>query len=283
MAVGYYPDTLYEALQLRRDLTDTLPVAGGTDAMVSKKSASNIIFLNQMKELQEVRLQNRTEDGVLTIGAAAVYTELLSNDLVPEILKKAVGRIASPAVRNAGTVGGNICNASPAGDTLPVLYALSAVIVTASLSEQDELQIRRMPVEEFILGVRRTALKEKELVTAVEIPVSSYEGMTRIYYEKVGARQADAISKLSFAGLMKAEDNVIRDIRTAFGSVYTTVVRRRELEAGLIGKTLRELGELKQEIADSYGEYIRPIDDQRSTAAYRKKVCMNLLKDFLSV
>lgn len=279
MVEGYYPKTLMEALYLRRNDPDTLLIAGGTDAMVVKKTAPKTIFINQIPELQEVSKSTET----LTIGACAVYSDLLSNPLVPDVLKQAIRKIASPAIRNAGTIGGNLCNASPAGDTLPVLYALSAQIVIASLSNEDEIITKRLPITEFIQGVRKIALASNEMVIALEFPVAAYEGMTKIVYEKVGARQADAISKLSFVGLMKVDDDIIEEIRIAFGSVAITTVRREDLEHNLCNITLPQLQAMKPEILRSYAEYIRPIDDQRSTAVYRKKVCLNLLEDFLTV
>lgn len=278
MVTGYYPKTISEACMLRRDLTDTMLVAGGSDIMVVKKKAANPIFINGIEELQGVKL----EDGVLTIGAGVAYVDLLANGLIPNVLKKAIRNIASPAIRSVGTMGGNICNASPAGDTIPVLYALSAIVVKGKVTKEGELQKTRLPIEEFIQGIRKIALQDDELVLAIEIPTASYEGMTKIMYEKVGARKSEAISKLSFVGLMKVEDEIITDVRIAFGAVSVTAVRRNELEQQLIGRNIADLASLREGIVASYADYICPIDDQRSTANYRKTVSINLLNAFLS-
>lgn len=278
MVTGYYPKTISEACMLRRDLTDTMLVAGGSDIMVVKKKAANPIFINGIEELQGVKL----EDGVLTIGAGVAYVDLLANGLIPNVLKKAIRNIASPAIRSVGTMGGNICNASPAGDTIPVLYALSAIVVKGKVTKEGELQKTRLPIEEFIQGIRKIALQDDELVLAIEIPTASYEGMTKIMYEKVGARKSEAISKLSFVGLMKVEDEIITDVRIAFGAVSVTAVRRNELEQQLIGRNIADLASLRESIVASYADYICPIDDQRSTANYRKTVSINLLNAFLS-
>lgn len=278
MVTGYYPKTISEACMLRRDLTDTMLVAGGSDIMVVKKKAANPIFINGIEELQGVKL----EDGVLTIGAGVPYVDLLANGLIPNVLKKAIRNIASPAIRSVGTMGGNICNASPAGDTIPVLYALSAIVVKGKVTKEGELQKTRLPIEEFIQGIRKIALQDDELVLAIEIPTASYEGMTKIMYEKVGARKSEAISKLSFVGLMKVEDEIITDVRIAFGAVSVTAVRRNELEQQLIGRNIADLASLREGIVASYADYICPIDDQRSTANYRKTVSINLLNAFLS-
>ncbi len=279
MVEGFYPRTLADCLILRREKKDTMIIAGGTDIMVVKKKAQHMIFINRIDELKVVMKKGE----FLRVGAAATYTDLIADERIPDVLRKAMQNIAAPAIRNAGTVGGNICNASPAGDTLPVLYVLSAVIVKASLSEEDMIVEQRIPIEDFILGIRKIELKENEIVTAIEIPVRAFENQTKVTYEKVGARQAQAISKLSFAALMRVEDETITDLRIAFGSVGITVIRRKELEEKLIGKSIKEIESLKDEILEEYAEYIRPIDDQRSTAVYRSKVCLNLLADFLTV
>lgn len=277
MVKGFYPATVSEALVIRREYPDSLLVSGGSDVMVVKKTAPGVLFLNQIQEIKEVV---RTEE-VLRIGAGSTYAELLAKEEVPEVLKQAMRKIASPAIRNVGTVAGNICNASPAGDTLPVLYAMDAVVVKACLGDNGVVKESRVPIQEFILGIRKIALQPQEIVTAIEIPVSSFEGMTKNYYQKVGAREAEAISKLSFVGLYRVENQIITDVRIAFGSVGITVVRVPELEQKITGLHIDELKANKAAILADYDAILHPIDDQRSTAVYRKKVCMNLLDDFL--
>ena len=278
MVNAYYPQTIEEALKLKSAMkNNAVLIMGGSDLMVRGSKAENMIFLNSISELR----QTKCTENELIIGAGCTYCELIENDDVPDILRSIMMEIASPAVRNAGTVVGNICNASPAGDMLPVLYAMDAVIVAASFASEQSIVTRRIPVEDFIIGVRKTSLGSDEIVTAVEIPRSSYEGMTKLEHTKVGARKAEAISKLSFVGLMKIEQNTIADIRIAFGAVGTTVIRERKIEKDMIGKTVEEIIGNKDVITDSYDKLLHPIDDQRSTAQYRKKVCRNLLCDFL--
>ena len=272
MVNGYYPKTLSDALVIRKEHPESLLVAGGSDVMVVKKTAEHAIFLNQIAELKKV---TKTEN-LLQIGAGATYVELLNSEEIPEVLKEAIRKIASPAIRNVGTLIGNVCNASPAGDTLPILYAFDAVVVKNSW-EAGEV---RVPINEFILGIRKVNLKPDEMVTAIEIPCSSYTNK-QTYYQKVGAREAEAISKLSFVGLCETENGVVTDLRVAFGSVGITVVRKKELEEELTGLSLSDLPEKINHVIDEYDAVLHPIDDQRSTAAYRKKVCLNLLRDFL--
>ena len=279
MVNAYYPKTIKEALQIRKQSSDSMVVAGGSDVMVIKKDAEDVIFSNQIEELQSI---SKKKDR-LRIGAGTTYVNLIAHQDVPEILKKAMRKIASPAIRNIGTVAGNVCNASPAGDTLPVLYALDAMIIKASLDECGEIKETALPIQEFIQGIRKINLEKDEIVTAIELPTIAYENMTKSYHEKVGAREAEAISKLSFAGLMKFQEDILTDIRMAFGSVGITTVRRKEIEEQLVGLTKDELNQSKKDIIAQFAEILHPIDDQRSTAVYRKKVCLNLLEDFLTV
>lgn len=279
MVEGYYPQTQEEALKLRKNYPDSLLIMGGTDVMVVRKKAEHVIFLNQVKEWNEVK----NENGVLFIGAGAVYSDLLHNDFIPKILKTSIQNIASPAIRSAGTIVGNVCNASPAGDTLPVLYAMDAVIVKASFDTKDGTNIKkvRIPLKEFILGIRKIKLEKDEIVTGIEILEDSYQGFTKAYFEKVGARQSEAISKLSFVGMLKMEEGKVKDVRITFGSVGITVVRNCGIEKEMIGLTSQELNEKRDYFIKAYDNLIHPIDDQRSTAIYRKKVCLNLLEEFL--
>ena len=277
MVETYFPSTWEEALSIRSAVQAAV-YAGGTDLMVKKKNEAlmlprfdiSVMFIGHLQELQQIR----QEEKALIIGSACTYDMLLKAKEIPEILKKAIAEIASPAIRNKGTLGGNICNASPAGDTLPVLYALGA-----SLRLETEALGREVPIEKFIRGPGKTILKENEMLKEIYIPTDSFEVQ---YYKKVGARKADAISKLSFVGLMKTKNALVEDIRIAFGAVAPTVVRCKEIEKQLIGKDIKDLAEDCFFILDKYKKVITPIDDQRSTAAYRKAVSLRLLQDFLT-
>ncbi|MDF2610571.1 MAG: xanthine dehydrogenase family protein subunit [Lachnospiraceae bacterium] len=269
MVNGYRPNTLEEALIIRRE-KEAVPYAGGTDLMVRKDESNVYLFLDQIKELQEVREDNDN----IYIGAACIYSDLLHNKIIPEILKMAIHAIASPAIRNAATIGGNIGNASPAGDTLPVLYVLNAKLKIRTMDSVDEV-----PMEDFILGPKRTTLTRDAIIEEIIIPKK--RGAYPFYYQKIGARKADAISKLSFAGVFLMEDGIISDIACAFGAVGPTVIRDKSIEHILLGKTIEEAGNIADNVIEQYAAILHPIDDQRSTAVYRKKVCLNLLKDFL--
>lgn len=269
MVNGYRPTTLMEALQIRHNY-DVVPYAGGTDWMIGRNDSKALLFLDKIEQLKEI---DEDEENIY-IGAGCTYTEILKSDTIPELLKEAVREIASQAIRNAGTIGGNICNASPAGDTLPILYAMDAELV---ISSYDSTQV--IGIEEFIVGPKKNILSKEELVEQIIIPKAK---ITTTYYKKIGARNAEAISKLSFVGIINITEDKIETIACAFGAVGPTIVRNKEIESLLIGKTLTEAKELEDTIVSKYSEIIRPIDDQRSTADYRKKVALNLLKDFLS-
>ncbi|WP_378955192.1 FAD binding domain-containing protein [Pelosinus sp. sgz500959] len=269
MVKAWNPITLEEALYIKKEHPGAVPYAGGTDWMVNPKANVPLLFLNQIPSLKEV-LEG---DITLAIGACSVYADLLQTIAVPEILKSAIRGIAAPAIRNIGTLGGNICNASPAGDSLPALYVLDAQVVLAAISDGGNVKRRKMPVWEFIQGVRKTALRPDELLIKILIPKHSF---SHSYYQKVGARKAQAISKLSFAALANVEQSRITEFRVAFGSVGATVVRDQKLE-NIVSQQSLDV----EKVAQVYGDILKPIDDQRSNTVYRKKVCINLLKDFI--
>jgi CO/xanthine dehydrogenase FAD-binding subunit len=276
MVGGFIPNNLGEALEIRA-AKKVIPYAGGTELMVKEEAAGDYLFLHRLPELKELSADN----GHIRIGSGCTFAELLESDIAPPLLKEAVGGIAAPAIRNLGTIGGNICNASPAGDTLPPLYLYDAAIVLASLDPNSntadkKIIERRLPIADFILGVRKTALKDNEILTAIEIPLSSF---THTAYQKVGARKAQAISKLSFAAAARIENGEIKDFRAAFGAVGITVVRRRDLEKHITGQKAAAVH--PEETRARYEPVLKPIDDQRSSGEYRKQVCLNLLADFL--
>lgn len=276
MAETLTPKTLKEALEYRAQYK-AMPFAGGTDLMVKRKSWAGtlpkfdapVLMIGGLNELKSCAADN----GVLRIGAAVTLADIAENESIPEMLRLAVKQMASPGIRNMGTLGGNICNASPAGDTLPPLYALGATVTLQSIRGRREL-----PISQFITAPGATELQDDELLTEVGIPLArfSYE-----YYRKVGTRKADALSKLSFAGLAGVKEGKIEDIRAAFGAVAPTVLRSVEAESLLTGADLNDLPILLPQVKDIYSRSIRPIDDQRSNAAYRKEVCIRLLEGFL--
>ncbi|NYE07358.1 CO/xanthine dehydrogenase FAD-binding subunit [Bacillus niacini] len=277
--IAYRFDRLEETLsQLNK--ANCAIVAGGTDVMVMHKSRRGvppkitkpIIFIDHLLELKQVN-QNGND---LHIGACCTYSELLRDPLIPMPLKKAIKTIAAPAIRNRGTLGGNICNASPAGDTLPLLYVYNAKLLLRSVNGD-----RIVPICEFIQGVRRVQREPNEILTEIILPSVLEEG-AHVVFEKVGNRNADAIAKVGFAGYIRTKGAVIEDVRFAFGAVGPTMIRSNEIEKKLLGKTIPVTDMDIAKVVAAFDKIIKPIDDQRSTAIYRKTVALNLLRYFLT-
>ncbi|MEH7413673.1 FAD binding domain-containing protein [Neobacillus drentensis] len=277
---AYRFDSLDQTLsQLNQE--DCALIAGGTDIMVLHKSGRGvppkipnpIIFIDHLSELKRV-YQNQKD---LHIGSCCTYSELLEDPLIPQPLKNAIKTIAAPAIRNRGTLGGNICNASPAGDTLPLLYVYNAKLLLRSVNGD-----RVVAISDFIQGPRRVGRNHDEILAEIILPSIFAEG-AHVVFEKVGNRNADAIAKVGFAGYIRMKGTQIEDIRFAFGAVGPTMVRSMEIEKKLVGKNMPlSVADLAQVVA-AFDKIIKPIDDQRSTAIYRKTVALNLLRYFLTM
>lgn len=273
-------DHLDEALtQLNKD--DCTIIAGGTDVMVLHKSrrgvplklTKSLLFIDHLSELKQIYRDNKD----LHIGACCTYSELLKNPLIPTPLKKAINTIAAPAIRNRGTLGGNVCNASPAGDTLPLLYIYDAKLLLRSVHGD-----RVVEISDFIQGPRRIQRANNEILVEIILP-SILENNSYVVFEKIGNRNADAIAKVSFAGFITVTKDVIEDARFAFGAVGPTMVRSLDIEKKLLGQKFPLTGSQISSILAEFSRMIKPIDDQRSTADYRKTVALNLLRYFLSM
>jgi CO/xanthine dehydrogenase FAD-binding subunit len=256
------PRNLDEALRLLRDEGPLVPLAGCTDLYVGLHFGTvpgpRFLDLQGLRALRGVRLHADR----LVIGALTTYAELIESPLVRRrlpILAEASRWVGSPQIQNRGTLGGNVANASPAGDTLPVLAVAEATVVLRSAGDE-----RRVPFNGFYTGYRQTVMRPDELLVAIEVP--RVEG--RQWFRKVGTRAAQAISKVVMASVRAPRP------RIALGSVAPTVVRVPRTEAVLAGG-----GSLAEAQAALVGE-IQPIDDMRSTAAYRLRVSANLLAQF---
>ena len=257
------PKSLREALAMLRDEGPLAPLAGCTDLYVALNfgtlPAARFLDLWRLDRLRTIRVRSH----VLSIGALATYTDLIGSALVRRrlpMLAAAAREVGGVQIQNRGTIGGNVVNASPAGDTLPVLAAADAIVVLASAAG-----VRRVPFVAFYTGYRQTVRRTDELVIALEIP--PIRG--RQYFRKVGTRAAQAISKVVMAGIAGSPP------RIALGSVAPTVIRARRTEAALARRA--SLEDAQHVLA---GE-LSPIDDLRSTADYRRRVAQNLLAQFV--
>lgn len=276
MVESYIPKTYTEALEILSREEVTI-VAGGTDLMVKHRRWAQLqpdfkgsaLFISGLEELNYIDRQG----SYVHIGAGVTLEEIMDHFHTPELLIDAIELMASPAIRHTGTLAGNVVNASPAGDSLPVLYLLDASIVLESM-----YGMRHVPIEEFIVGPGQSTINSDEMIKEIVLHDHSFNHVT---YRKIGGRQADAISKVCFSAACTIKKHVIEDIRLAFGAVAPTIIRRKEMEQSMVGQTTGWLKEHRDMIVDQYMEFIQPIDDQRSTAAYRKQVCRNLCQEFL--
>ena len=257
--------------------TPWTPVAGGTDVYVflnaGKAVGDRVISLHGLRpELRFISLQGEK----LRTGALTTFRDLARSSAVLArlpMLAAAARTVGAAAIQNRGTVGGNIANASPAGDSLPVWAALDAQVVLRSSSGS-----RRVPFNELFLGYRRIDRRADELLAEVRADVPSPK--VRQYFRKVGTRNAQAISKLVVAGLLEVDRGTVKSVRVALGSLAATPVRAKATEALLTGEKLTPA--LVDEAVKTLRSEISPIDDVRSTAAYRLTVAGNLLRDFLT-
>jgi xanthine dehydrogenase small subunit len=259
------PKSLSDALRMLRDEGPLVPMAGCTDLYVSLNfgtlPATRFVNLWPLAELRAITVR----EDVLSIGALATYTDIIGSPLVRRrlpMLVAAAREVGGVQIQNRGTIGGNVANGSPAGDSLPVLAASDATVVLRSAGGS-----RRVPFSAFYTGYRRSVLRPDELIAALEVP----PGGGPQWFRKVGTRAAQAISKVVMAAVAPVAGGAPR---IALGSVAPTVVRLPRTEAALAaGASLEQAQRLLI-------EEIAPIDDIRSTAAYRRRVAANLLARF---
>ena len=244
----FTPRTVEEALALKAEHPDARFIQGGTDVMVELNFAhSRPPAIVNIAELEELRGWSEEGDGI-RLGAALTYTEAMAAPLAEKLpaLAEASRTVGSPQIRNRGTLGGNLGTASPAGDALPPLLVEGAALELASVRG-----VRTLPLTEFLLGVKRSALAPDELITAVRL-VPSGGAQT---FMKVGPRNAMVIAICSLAVVV---DTQAGEVRAALGSAAVT--------ARLVTVPLADAGSLPERVAEAAS----PIDDVRGTAAYRR-------------
>ena len=246
------------------------PIAGGTDLMVTLTGElapppASVVDLWAIGALRGIAI----DGDALSLGALTTYTDIRRSALCREhvpALVEAAATIGAAQIQNRGTLGGNIANASPAGDTLPVLLASDAVVVVGS--ERGE---RQVPAAEFWTGYRQTVLAHDELILRIRLPIAA-DRETR--FRKIGTRRAQAISKVVMAVAWRG-DGTWRDVRVALGSVAATPIRATETEGALDGR--QPTPETADRAAETLAGELAPIDDVRSTAEYRRLVAARVL------
>jgi len=269
----YLPRTLTELWSYLDGEPEAQVYAGGTDLLVKMRNrklsaAPTLICMERLEELREV-----TENAAgIRIGAVVTHTKLLRHPLISRylpVLDQALRTLGSPLIRNMGTIGGNICTASPAGDTLPPLYILQADVELHSRNA-----FRILPIREFITGPGETQLQKREIMTGIR--VRKPERYNVHHFEKVGQRKSMACAVASMAAMLRlSPDGIIEAARLAWGSVGPTIVTDATLEDALLGKKLSR--ETLTDTAQRIKQIVTPIVDVRASADYRRTVSGNLL------
>lgn len=269
----YIPKTLEEALKIRKE-TGAMPLAGGTDLMVQHYSGTGlsptfskpIMIISNLSELKGIK---KNDDGSVEIGALTVSREIAECEDVHYLVRSAAARMGAVSLRNSATIGGNIGNASPKGDLPQPLILLDASVELISVDGK-----RRMLLDDFIKGAKKTELRDDEIISKVIIPPADFN---YIFYRKIGTRRANAISKLSLSAACKVVDGVIVDFRASSGAAGPKVARGRDAEAMMKGLTLEEAKAKKEEFLDAWNGVISP----RAMPDWRRNSTRRLLDYFI--
>lgn len=272
------PETLEELWEARAAHPGASLLAGGTDLLAriraGRAAPRALISLDRIPGLRGIR----TEAGEILIGPATTHQQLLDDYSVQKhlpLLRQSVEVLGSPQIRHMGTLGGNICTASPAGDTLPALYVLGA-----RLDLRSPRGCRTVPIKDFIKGPGKTVLQQDEVLCGVRVPLP--DPGFRAGYHKVGQRKAMAIAVVSLAcQVWQNNDGAVRRIRLGWGSVGPTVAVLPEVESFLEGQPLS--AEVLREAGRMASRGVAPIDDVRAGAEYRRLVAGRILLRLLDL
>jgi len=274
------PPTLEAVLQqLATEPGKHTPIAGGTEIMVAlgvgRLPQRSFVSIQHLRELRFIRV----DADAIHIGAGVTFTDIRRSKEIADdlpLLIQSASWTGSVANQNRGTLGGNICNASPAADTPPALLAYGAAVTLISSAG-----LRTVRYEDFHLGYKKTLLRPDELLHTITVP-RNFSGY-RQYIRKIGTRNAQAISKTALAAVAKIEGDIIADIRLGAASLADRPLRCAATEAALLNRSVAPVHlevTIKAARAALAGE-AKPIDDIRSTGKYRAAVAANLLEEFL--
>jgi CO/xanthine dehydrogenase FAD-binding subunit len=271
--VYFRPARLKDAFEALASRPLTI-LAGGTDhfpSRVGRIPQEDILDLTAVAELRGIR---KTAGG-WRIGATTTWTDVLEARLPPvfDALKLAAREVGGMQIQNAGTVAGNICNASPAADGVPALLALDASVELSSGAGS-----RVLPLDAFLLGPRKTALKAGELVTAIQVPAPL--AAAHSHFAKLGARKYLVISIAMVAAVIETERNIVQAARVAVGACSPVATRLPALEGSLVGMKLN--GSLGESAERAHLAPLKPIDDVRADAAYRLEAALTLVRRTLN-
>ncbi len=278
MEFNYYcPNNLDQLFEDMKQDDQYALIAGGTDLMVKMKrklcQPKNVIDLKNLQELKGIEAL----DGQIRIGAMATHTELENSSLIQDkadIVSEAARYVGSTQIRNIATVGGNIGNASPAADTVPPLLVLNGQAILCS--EEGNEQV---PLVDLFAGPGKLNLKKGQIIQSILIDcVKENEGTA---FMKFGKRKALAISVINGAVWIKLDGNKIVQARIAFGSMAATPIRMKEVEGFLVGQEVSDA--VFEKAAQLAMDQLKPIDDIRSSAEYRKNIAGTIIKKGFAV
>ena len=247
--------------------------------MVAKKDWQNTDILIDLNHIHEITQNIDVEDNGIKMGAAVPMSDLIAHKAINKefpMLVEACRQIGSVQIQNRATIGGNIANASPAGDTLPVLAVYKATILIGPPENGD---LKKMPLEELMQGPGQTVLSRNQYIAYIYLPFPP-QGNQFWYFRKVGIRKAMAISKVSLAVFGIMDKGKMEEIRICAGSVSPKIDRAKKTELIISGRKLDQeiIEQASREIVDE----IDPLNDIRSTSSYRKHTCQALLIEALS-
>ncbi len=272
----YIPETLKEALEIKSK-RDVIILAGGSDLMVSNKRTLGltpkfdkpVMIIRNLPELKKIYIN---EKGECCIGSGCTSAQIAENTLCPWHLRQAASRMGAVALRNSATIGGNIANASPKGDTPGPLYLLDARVKLSSVSGE-----REVLVSDFIVKFRTIDLRPNEMITEVIVPYSE-DDFDYIFWHKVGTRKANAISKITLSQAIKFNpDGTVEDYRVSATATGAKTNRSRDVETVLIGKKITPA--LIEDVISGFDNVISP----RAMPEFRREATRRMIRRFLTV
>jgi CO/xanthine dehydrogenase FAD-binding subunit len=265
------PPTLVGVLEMMSTLELAIPIAGGTDIVPLFRDLGSkpvhLIDLGLIEELNGVE----EEDGKILIGPTTTHSQILASKVIEDVapaLHDAARWIGSVQIRNRGTIGGNLCNASPAADSAPPLLVHDAEAHICSLEEGHWI-----PLQEFFKGPKMTVLEPNEILAGLRFPVVKGAGSS---FQRIGRRKGFTLSVVNAAVYVEKDGEKLKEVRIALGSVAPTPIRTPSVENMIRGKNMGE--DLVEAAAAACAEVAKPIDDVRGTAEYRKDMTAVLVK-----
>jgi len=268
-----FPISIKEALRYVSSEKDSKFIAGGTDLIIQISDGfitpKALIDLSRIEKLKKIK---KIKEG-FKVGAAVTLEKIASSEFLPQCLIQGAKSIGSPQIRNLGTIGGNICNASPCGDTLTPIIILGGILVLISPYGK-----REVPAKDFFIGPKKTTLAKNEILTEIIFKKAFLDGGNSSF-KKIGKRNGQAISQVNVALWLKkrGKSNEIKDIRIAVGSVAPIPLRLEKVEKFLKGKTINQ--EILKDALKMIDEQIEPISDVRASENYRRMVVGSLFQD----